>query len=133
RQGARIDATVSVTIVDALLLWDACAPRAIASPARSDGVLAIANFSVHQRVFRRGAYAPRNTGLLACAPSGFVTRGKDSGQNVRSARRLEGSVPSSVIPSEAASHAAGLCEGWKESRYVSLSFHHGISPTSLDM
>src|SRR5205814_4138763 len=38
-----------------------------------------------------------------------------------------------VIPSEAACQAAALCEGWKESRYVSLSFHHGMSPTSIDM
>src|SRR5260370_20531957 len=38
-----------------------------------------------------------------------------------------------VIPSEAACQAAALCEGWKECRYVSLSFHRGISPTSLDM
>ena len=38
-----------------------------------------------------------------------------------------------VIPSEVACHAVGLCEGWKESRYVSLSFYHGMSPTSLDM
>ena len=38
-----------------------------------------------------------------------------------------------VIPSEVACQAVGLCEGWKESRYVSLSFHHGMSPTSLDM
>src|SRR5437588_12880597 len=38
-----------------------------------------------------------------------------------------------VIPSEAACQAAALCEGWKESRYVSLWFHHGMSPTSIDM
>src|SRR5437763_9461169 len=38
-----------------------------------------------------------------------------------------------VIPSEAACQAAALCEGWKESRYVSLWFHHGMSPTTLDM
>src|SRR5436853_4483746 len=38
-----------------------------------------------------------------------------------------------AIPSEAACQAAALCEGWKESRYVSLWFHHGMSPTSIDM
>src|SRR2546430_11085128 len=38
-----------------------------------------------------------------------------------------------VIPSEAACQAAALCEGWKESRYASLWFHHGMSPTSIDM
>jgi hypothetical protein len=32
-----------------------------------------------------------------------------------------------VIPSEVACHAVALCEGWKESRYVSLSFRHGMS------
>src|SRR2546429_6712306 len=38
-----------------------------------------------------------------------------------------------VIPSEAACQSVSLCEGWKESLYVSLWFHHGMSPTSIDM